>query len=296
MVSVDLERFALRIPEALWRVPIYLPYLQPPLTDGAVAKAEARLGVGLPRAYVAALRIQNGGYLRLSSLPSEHPPVDFLAGVGPRFPSILRRDWSAVAKAMTDQGLTPPPSLDALVPFCGDGHYEYCLDYRKSGKRSEPRVTYVDAECFRFDEVIAPDFMTFLGQLRPDGAAQVYGLVTRDEAKRVAAALSKATGYRFEDRGDQDNGYRVFRARLPGTGSWAWLSANGARRGFVRKTDAEYEKLHELYPEWVDRHPEHPDCGYFLSCTDFEGTAGKAIVRGLGKLPFAARTVRLGES
>lgn len=289
------KRATPKLPEGLWRVPVYLPYLQPPLTDAAVAEAESQLEVRLPDAYVAALRIQNGGYLRRSGHPSGRAPVDCLAGIGPRFPSLLGHDWTAVKERMTENGHTTPARVDELVPFCGDGHYHYCLDYRASGRKREPSVTYIDVECFDVDEVLAPDFATFLHQLQPAGALPVYGLAIHDDAAAVAAAVSKATGHRFEDQGDQDNGYRVFRARLAGNAGWAWLSANRARRGFVRKGHPEYKKLGKLFPELVDRYPEHADCGFFLSCTHFESHAGKAILEGLARLPFSARMLRLDE-
>jgi hypothetical protein len=284
------------IPARLFRVPAYLPYLQPPLTDEAVLEAESRLGVTLPRSYVAALKVQNGGYLRLSSHPSGHAPVDVLAGIGPRFPSLHRYDWSEVKQFMAEEGFTRPAHLDGLIPFCGDGHYHYCLDYRKARGKREPSVTYIDVEGFNVDEILAPDFATFLHQLRPGDPSEAYGLVTREPAETVASALSNATGVRFEDQGDQDNGYRVHRARLSGESAWAWLSQNSARRGFVRTSDPDYKKLRRTLSEEVDRYPEHPDCGFFLSCTDFKSKAGKAILRGLKDLPFETRKVSLDGS
>jgi hypothetical protein len=286
---------ASEVPIRLWRVPVYLPCLQPSLTDAAVEDAESRLGVRLPRAYVAALRIQNGGYLRLNAHPSNHAPVDFLAGIGPRFPSLLQHDWTDVKAYMEEEGIETPAGVDELVPFCGDGHYHFCFDYREAGRQGEPRVTYVDVECFDVDECLAPDFGTFLSQLRPGEISSAYGVLARGDLSAVAAELSKATGFQFEDQGDQGNGYRVFRARLPGDAGWAWLSANQARRGFVRRSDEDYPTLSLLLPELVDRYPEHADCGSFLSCTDFGSEAGQAIVRGLMELPFPTRALRLGE-
>src|SRR5262245_49521867 len=43
-----------------------LPYLQPPLTDEAVANAEEQIRHTLPAAYLALLKKQNGGYIRFS--------------------------------------------------------------------------------------------------------------------------------------------------------------------------------------------------------------------------------------
>ncbi len=280
-------------PVRLWEVPIYLPYLQPPLTAAALLSAEKHLGVKLPASYVAALKEQNGGYLRLSSHPSKHAPVDVLAGIGPRFPSLRSRDWRELKEHMAAQGISTPERIDELVPFCGDGHFHYCLDYRKSGRRGEPCVTYIDVETFDHDEVLAPNFATFLSQLFED-QSRVVGLVTQAKPALVAAEVSRVTGTAFEDQGDQDHGYRVFRAKLPGSGNWAWLSANRVREGFVRKNDREYQKLAKLRPAMVDRIPEHADCGYFLSCTDFESKAGKAISKKLEKLAFPLRAITLG--
>lgn len=279
------------IPDRMWSVPVYLPYLQPALTDRALERAEAKLGVRLPRAYVAALRVQNGGYLRLRLHPSGRAPVDTIAGIGPRYPSLLGRSWEALKEEMEDEGITTPERIDDLIPFSGDGHYYYCFDYRAAGRKREPRVTYIDTETFDVDEVVAPDFATFLSQLRKEAGEPLHGLVTRGDQAVVAAAISKITGFRFKDVGDQDHGYRMFRATLPGKYQFAWLAANRIRRGFVRKSDHEYAKLRKLLPKLVDRYPEHPDCGYVLGCTSFESRGGRALVRGLAKLPFASRAL-----
>src|SRR5262245_54415936 len=119
------------VPPRLWRVPVYLPYLQPPLTDRIMQDAEAQLGVQLPHAYVSALRIQNGGYLRPTDDPTELPPVDLINGIGPRFPTILGNDWSEVKEYMAENGIRTPDRIDDLIPFCGDGHFYYCFDYRQ---------------------------------------------------------------------------------------------------------------------------------------------------------------------
>jgi hypothetical protein len=280
---------ATQVPDRLWRVPIYLPYLQPALTAGAVEHAEGKLGVRLPCAYLAALRVQNGGYLRLEVHPGGG--IDYIAGIGPRFPSLLQHSWADTKEYMRTEEIATPIGIDDLIPFCGDGHYYYCLDYRESGRGGEPRITYVDVECFDVDRVVAPDFATFLSQLRPEPEDLRYGLVTHSGPTDVAAAISKATGFTFEDLGDQYNGYRQFRATLAGEHQFAWLTANRTPRGFVRKDDPEYKVLREQLTELVDRYPEHSDCGYFLSCSDFDSRAGRAITRSLAKLPFITRAL-----
>jgi hypothetical protein len=283
------------IPARLWAVPAYLPYVQPALTDRAIERAEAKLGVRLPRAYLDALRVQNGGYLRLRDHPCGHAPVDCIAGIGPRFPSLLARSWDEVKEYMEEEGISTPERIDDLIPFCGDGHYYYCLDYRAAGRKREPRVAYVDVEVFNVDEVVAPDFATFLHQLAPAPQEPRYGLVTRGKPAAVAAAVSKATGLRFEDLGDQSHGYRMFQAKLPGRYQAAWLTANRVRHGFVRKSDSEYRALRKRLPQLVDRFPEHADCGYVLGCTSFESRGGRALLRGLARLPFASRLLPADE-
>jgi hypothetical protein len=46
-------------------------------------------------------------------------------------------------------------------------------------------------------------------------------------------------------------------------------------------------------PEEVLRHPEHPDCAWFLSCTDFASDVGTALVHALATLPYQTRLVSL---
>jgi hypothetical protein len=62
----------------------------------------------------------------------------------------------------------------------------------------------------------------------------------------------------------------------------------------VRKTDKDYRKLSKLLPEIVNRFPEHSDCGFFISCADFENKGGKGSRARLGKalLPLAPHPSR----
>ena len=66
--------------------------VQAPLTDAMVARAEETLGVTLPDAYLALLRIQNGGYTtdafqahpapEPTSWAPDHVPFDSMFGIG----------------------------------------------------------------------------------------------------------------------------------------------------------------------------------------------------------------------
>ena len=74
----------------IWRVPAYLPYLQPPLTRGMVARAEEQIGFSLPQEYLRLLAKQNGGYIRYALPDKVH---DIIAGIGPHFPSLTAFNW-----------------------------------------------------------------------------------------------------------------------------------------------------------------------------------------------------------
>lgn len=103
----DEARVLARFPAGYWQVPAFLDYVQPSLTDEAVALAEEQLGVTLPSPYLKLLRQQNGGYLRAASGISSQ-----LNGIGPRFPSITRDEaWWRPRNA--DTGAWHPP-----IPFC----------------------------------------------------------------------------------------------------------------------------------------------------------------------------------
>src|SRR5215510_10309603 len=123
--------------ENIWRVPAYLPYLQPPLTEAAIGSAEEELGCKLPPEYLNLLKKQNGGYIRYSLPKKVH---DSIAGIGPHFPSLTGFDWDECQDDVSFQ-------LAGLVPFDGDGHWHLCLDYRQNS--TAPVVTYVDVECDR---------------------------------------------------------------------------------------------------------------------------------------------------
>ena len=280
----------------VWRVPAYLTYVQPPLTKQRVRAAEAALKVKLPRVYLDILAVQNGGYLHRKVAPDRKPPVDFIAGIGPRFPKLPMSDWAEVKQEMAEAGLKRPRQIDGLIPFSGDGHYYYCFDYRKAGRRAEPRVSYVNVETFRTDVVMARDFASFLASLESDHGTAV-GLHTRAGIKKVARDLSAAIGREFTVVGPADvYGYPLYTASLPGD-EFAWLRPNRVRRGYARKREADFAKLHKLMPGEADRFPQHADCGYFLTTTaDAPIAEDAALMKKLGKLPFAFSVVDLDRS
>ena len=141
------------IPETIWNVPAYLPYLQPPLTEDLIASAQQQLGFQLPPEYLDLLRAQNGGYIRFRLPRMIH---SLIAGIGPHFPSITR---SHLHEAQEEVSFP----LKGLIPFDGDGHWHLCLDYRNNA--ASPAITYIDVECDR-QSPIAESFPQYLQRLQ----------------------------------------------------------------------------------------------------------------------------------
>ena len=250
-------------PETIWQVPAYLPCLQPPLTESAVAAAEARIGFRLPAAYLDLLRRQNGGYIRMT-LPDL--PNDCIAGIGPHFPSLTDFDWAE------DQDYVGFP-LKGLVPFDGDGHWHLCLDYREDA--AAPSVSYIDVECDSQSRV-ASSFADYLDLLRVE-AGDDYVLETTLAVEEVVSRLSAALGVAFEPPDAWAHGYPQHRAALGGGESreWLWLSPNEVPRGFVRQEDLRYDELKDLLPGQALRYPEAPE-GRFLVATT-EGVRARVV-------------------
>lgn len=195
-----------------WSVPAYLPHVQARLTDAAVKKAESKLGIKLPKAYVEALREQNGGYLRfmLGGTGARE-----LWGIGSRFPSILKGSISDRCDDEDDEW--KPRDADRLVPFAGDGHWYLCFDGR--GRRGEPAITYVDLECAR-SQKIADTFEELVAKQGKEEDREQLGLVTDLKIEDVAKRLGKAMHLKVTD---QRMGTRLPDTAWPGEVRWAAL-------------------------------------------------------------------------
>ena len=129
------------IPSNIWQVPVYLPYLQPTLTAEAIAETEEQLGVKLPESYLAILKQQNGGYVRLRLPETAHAEI---WGIGPYFPNIAK-DHGGGAGAATEHGEWLPSNPQSLIPFDGDGHWYLCWTIereRKPRSRASPTWTW----------------------------------------------------------------------------------------------------------------------------------------------------------
>jgi len=265
------------IADAIWRVPAYFPYLQPPLTDEAIASAEKEIGYTLPTELLELLRKQNGGYIRMSLPDMVH---SMIAGIGPHFPSLTNFDWEECQEYVSYP-------LKGLVPFDGDGHWHLCLDYRKNS--ANPSITYIDVE--RDDHTdIASSFSGYLALLRVD-VGDEYVLESVSDIESLKSQLSSQLGVDFDPTDSWAHGYPVHRASL-GIASepeWLWLSPNTVPRGFVRMEDPRYEELKELMPGDGFLYPELAEGSYLLSTTD--GVRAK-VFDACAKLQIAVRPLR----
>jgi hypothetical protein len=249
--------------DTIWRVPAYLPYLQPPLSDAVVASAEKTIGYKLPTEYLNLLKKQNGGYIRFSLPEMVH---DSIAGIGPHFPSLTRFDWDD-----SQEQVSFP--LQGLVPFDGDGHWHLCLDYRQNS--GAPSITHADIECDQQSR-IADSFADYLALLQID-VGDEYVLEAVSDIEKVKADLSSSLAVSFEPPDTWAHGYPTHRARL-GTKDhpeWIWISPNTVPRGFVRSNDPRYPELKDLMPGHAPRFPEVPAGSYLLGATD--GVRSKVI-------------------
>ncbi|MFF5708956.1 SMI1/KNR4 family protein [Streptomyces sp. NPDC012756] len=133
------------------------------LTDAAVRDAEQRLGVRLPEALLALLRVRDGGVVAdawdayptdvPTSWSDDHVPFDVLMGIGENDDRLSMLDS---AYLIEEWGLPSP-----LVLLSGDGHTWIALDYRTCGADGEPSVTWFDVED-ESEVPLAGDFRTFV--------------------------------------------------------------------------------------------------------------------------------------
>lgn len=138
----------------------------PELSEGLVAKAEQKLGVRLPRAYLDLLTARNGGTPRRRCFMTERPTswarnhfqIQTLIGLGyedgidGEFGSqYMIQEWGypIIGVVVFD---TPAGGPDTVM-----------LDYSACGAAGEPRVVYVDED--RSVRVVADDFGEFVSRL-----------------------------------------------------------------------------------------------------------------------------------
>lgn len=263
--------------DTIWQLPAYLPYLQPTLTDDAVAAAEAEIGYRLPEEYLNLLRKQNGGYIRFSLPETVH---DTIAGIGPHYPSLTDFDWEE-----QQQDISFP--LNGLIPFDGDGHWHLCLDYRKNAR--VPAITLADVECDR-ETRVAGSFAEYLTKLRIQ-VEDEWVLEAVPDLERLKTLLSQELSVPFDPPDEWAQGYPIERARLGAESNpqWLWISPNTVRRGFVRADDRRYSELKDLMPGYGDRFEGLPPNSYILNASD---GARAPVLEACKRLRLSARPLR----
>ncbi|WP_433060543.1 SMI1/KNR4 family protein [Dactylosporangium sp. CS-033363] len=255
----------------LWSVPAYLPFVQPPLTEGAVRAAEEQLGVRLPAAYLAMLAVQNGGYLRATwpGLPHEG-----LSGIGPHVPSITL-DGAWWRPPVEDDDMWVPDGAARLIPFDGGGHWDLCWDYRECGPDGEPAVVYVDVDGESVSPV-AGDFDMFLAGLVDEAEASALRVRAGVGLDELAAALGEELGCAFVDLGEWAHGYRQLHARLAG-GAQVWLGENRVPAGFHREG-----RQVVVTTETALRLPADPRCTIVVETADDEDGVVRTALKSAG--------------
>lgn len=270
-------------PRIEWCVPAYLPSVKPPLTDAAIRAAQETLGLRLPSEYIAALRVQNGGYLRHGW---RGYTTSDLWGIGPGYRSILAGSVAQRFAEVDDVWL--PRRANKLVPFTGDGHWYLCFDGRTSSDK--PAIAYVDIES-EAHRVVAPSFAAFLQDaLLVRDEEPCVGLVTplglEDAAHRLGAALRMTISH-------QDawaHGYEMFFGSADNAASQVWISRNEVARGYVRDDDdeEEYRAVADLLRGVGLRYREHPDCALIVEARDLPTDK---LLAGCGRAGLVARVL-----
>jgi hypothetical protein len=162
------------------------------LTDDMIPVAENALGLKLPSALLAALKVQNGGLLAKSYFAEDYSPLPFIQGVGRQDDSVgdslqtmPKLIWRLLEGYLDDRvyqqwwdsfggGIHPdwtgkPRIPEAILLLGDDLHWGIALNYVRSGRQGEPSVVHVEMEAIRNgDQIlteIAADFLGFLKML-----------------------------------------------------------------------------------------------------------------------------------
>jgi len=238
----------------IWQRPIYLPYLQPDLTNELVQEAESIIGYKLPASYIELLKTQNGGYIRYKLNLYPHNSI---FGIGPHYPSITKLDWTDLKEYVSFE-------LEGLVPFDGDGHWYLCFDFRKNS--SEPQITYIDTESDS-EEVIAENFPSYLSQLKFETDGE-FVIQTNEPIDIVVEKIAKTLMIEFEEPDYYAHGYPQYRSSYKG--EWIWVNPNNVPKGFIREDEDRYDELKHLMNVEASRFPEMPITHLLISFSSDE--------------------------
>ena len=158
---------------AVWQPKGYADkdYKEAPFTPEILAKVEAELGYTLPPSFTALMTVQNGGTFRNICFPTAQPNSwsETMLPLKKCRASALPKQAACAAAWGKNCGWKSGGYPPIGVYFANDptaGHAMFALDYRQCGRNGEPKVVLVMQE--RNYEIIelAPDFETFIRNLR----------------------------------------------------------------------------------------------------------------------------------
>ncbi|WP_204082678.1 SMI1/KNR4 family protein [Asanoa ishikariensis] len=150
-------------------------FVDDPPSAELVASVEAELGYRLPASYVTLMRWHNGGIPRNTWCPAPSPTtwaddhvfVDGIMGIG----RTKRYSLAGAGGYRLWLGEWEYPPIGVYFGTCpSGGHDLIAFDYRECGPDGEPRVVHVDQDWDYGITVLAPDFVSFVGALRPEPA------------------------------------------------------------------------------------------------------------------------------
>lgn len=165
-----------------WEDSVYArrSYVEGPVTPELIASVELALGFRLPAAYVALMRVQNGGIPSRCRFPTTaptswadgHVAITGIFGIGRDMPLALL--GAQGSKFM--QSEWGYPTFGICICDCPSaGHDMIMLDYRACGPEGEPSVVHVDQERDYRVTLLAPDFETFVRGLVPESDFDTSG-------------------------------------------------------------------------------------------------------------------------
>jgi hypothetical protein len=253
------------VPEGLFRPDRDGEATTPP-TVAQLKAAEKKLGVKLPAAYVAVLKVRNGGRLLLTEFKMKAKPpkastwsrsqtysVPELPGVDPR------RSESLVDLYQTGKECGVNAGLD---PFNGGGHHWLCLDYRKCGARGEPTITHWEqGNPFQSAGTpkpvtyhVADSFAELIRGLRR--AADVYepATIALDGASVRGERLAKL----LKSLGCKKHKFVGVRSSRPLPPTWEWPKFKNFVAGLTCWLSLEKNRTYGYAPKFGERPKGHP--------------------------------------
>jgi hypothetical protein len=173
----------------------------PPLTDDEVRVCEADFGLRFPQALIDLLKEQNGGYFENSDFKIQGTDLTINEVIGisssekwGRLQPLSRildpenfpeEDLAEIRDVIGD--------LSKIIPFDGDGHYYYALDYNRLNRSGEPTVLYLDIEGGASCRKVTDSFAELLAAQYEGDAQPAVRMEEADKLKLIAAGEYSGT-------------------------------------------------------------------------------------------------------